>query len=106
MERETRIAVFKRDQICRACKRRPIHHIHHIVSRGAGGADTPDNLIGLCWVCHNLVHTGQIKRQELIDDLSTRQSNMGNGIQTGDGGDSGMGSMVLRRLRAAKAVRL
>jgi len=27
-------------------------HAHHIVARGRGGSDTPDNLISLCLECH------------------------------------------------------
>ena len=25
---------------------------HHIITRGAGGSDIPENLIQLCWTCH------------------------------------------------------
>ena len=33
-------------------------HVHHIVPRGAGGGDEPQNLISLCWECHMKVHSG------------------------------------------------
>ena len=36
-------------------------HLHHIQSRGAGGGDTEDNCVILCWKCHRLVHDGKIK---------------------------------------------
>ncbi|WP_416341297.1 HNH endonuclease signature motif containing protein [Sporomusa sphaeroides] len=38
---------------CEVCGA-PAHGIgpHHIITRGAGGADIPENLIQLCWTCH------------------------------------------------------
>ena len=42
-------------------------HLHHKISRGAGGDDqwseNPEesNLIGLCWECHRKVHDGNIR---------------------------------------------
>lgn len=40
-------------------------HVHHIKSRGAGGHDMDDNLICLCWECHDKAHRGLISRDEL-----------------------------------------
>jgi 5-methylcytosine-specific restriction endonuclease McrA len=37
-------------------------HIHHVKSRGAGGNDVPENLVCLCWRCHDEVHRGVISR--------------------------------------------
>ena len=34
----------------------PIEHYHHITQRKDGGADTMDNLVGLCKTCHKKVH--------------------------------------------------
>jgi 5-methylcytosine-specific restriction endonuclease McrA len=39
--------------------------IHHIVSRGAGGEDTLDNLITLCRYHHNQAHNGLVSRAKL-----------------------------------------
>jgi 5-methylcytosine-specific restriction endonuclease McrA len=41
--------------------------VHHIVSRGAGGGDTMDNMILLCRRHHNLAHQGKITKQQLRD---------------------------------------
>ena len=53
----------------RACKRAMGHceecfdwtpynngHLHHIKSRGAGGDDTLDNVLWLCYLCHDKYH--------------------------------------------------
>jgi hypothetical protein len=40
------------------CQRK-IDHCHHVVPRHEGGSDLPDNRIGLCHECHELVHTGK-----------------------------------------------
>jgi 5-methylcytosine-specific restriction endonuclease McrA len=50
-------AVRARDPYCQVCgkARTEVHHIH---TRGAGGDDVPENLIGLCRECHNRVHAG------------------------------------------------
>ena len=37
-----------------------IFHLHHIKSRGAGGKDTEENLIGVCFRCHTKIHMGLI----------------------------------------------
>ncbi len=31
-------------------------HPHHVTSRGAGGHDTPENLMPVCVLCHTLIH--------------------------------------------------
>lgn len=41
---------------CEACRRLSSEAPHHIRTRGAGGDDSPENLLGLCVVCHNLIH--------------------------------------------------
>ena len=40
-------------------------HKHHIISRGAGGKDNPENLIDLCWKCHHKTHEGWISKETL-----------------------------------------
>lgn len=42
--------------ICCAICGRPRPQIHHIVTRGAGGSDDPENLIPLCYVHHTKCH--------------------------------------------------
>lgn len=39
---------------------------HHIISRGAGGADIPENLIQLCGHCHRAVHSGRLAEERLL----------------------------------------
>lgn len=52
--RRLRAAVLGRDPVCQApgCGL-PSVHADHIVLRSQGGADTPENLRGLCTSCHN-----------------------------------------------------
>lgn len=45
---------------------------HHIKSKGSGGHDVKDNLVCLCWVCHRMVHDGNISRDELRELVSNR----------------------------------
>lgn len=47
---------------------------HHIKTRGAGGRETPVNLIQLCGRCHRLVHDGKIKRRQLIEIVARREN--------------------------------
>jgi hypothetical protein len=35
-------------------------HRHHLVYRSAGGPDTPENVITLCWACHNDEHKSRL----------------------------------------------
>lgn len=39
---------------------------HHIKSKGAGGSDTLQNRLCLCWLCHRKVHSGEISRETLV----------------------------------------
>lgn len=50
----------RQDNICGmpGCQKK-IDHYHHVVPRHEGGSDLPNNIIGLCKECHNLVHTGK-----------------------------------------------
>lgn len=52
--RALRAATLRRDPVCkvRGCGR-PASHADHIIERERGGADTLDNLRGLCRSCHN-----------------------------------------------------
>ena len=51
--------VTRRDRHCRfaGCRAR-IDEIHHVVYYSRGGSTTSDNLLGLCWHHHHLVHEG------------------------------------------------
>ena len=42
--------------VCRCCGAGGHCHLHHIVPRSKNGGDVTDNLIPLCWACHELVH--------------------------------------------------
>jgi hypothetical protein len=62
---EFRRKVYERDVFCRSCGGdAPLYdrdgnfnlydcgHVSHIVSRGAGGSDTMENVIWECYTCH------------------------------------------------------
>ena len=49
---------------CGLCAR-PIHEYHHMVPRHKYGSDRPENIIGLCEKCHEKVHTGSFKLEDL-----------------------------------------
>ena len=40
------------------CRRRRDLHGHHVRFRSRGGSNKPDNIMGLCWRCHRLLHAG------------------------------------------------
>jgi len=46
---------------------------HHIKTRGAGGDDIQENQIDLCGEHHTKAHTGEIKRQTLIQIVADRE---------------------------------
>ena len=53
----TRRGVYKRDGWrCALCDSTDGIQIHHVIPRGEGGSDFPENLITLCWRCHALAH--------------------------------------------------
>lgn len=54
-----RALVVRRDRHCRfaGCHSR-IDEVHHIVFYSRGGLTRSDNLLGLCWYHHHLVHEG------------------------------------------------
>lgn len=57
--RGMRLRIWQRDRHCRfpRCDA-PIHHVHHIRHAAHGGPTRPDNLVGLCFHHHHLVHEG------------------------------------------------
>lgn len=54
-----RRVIHRRDGTCRfpGCER-AIRHLHHIWHWADGGPTDADNLVGLCWAHHDLVHDG------------------------------------------------
>lgn len=49
-----RMVILARDRICRICRRAESTQVDHIVPLTRGGARLdPDNLQGLCAVCHS-----------------------------------------------------
>ncbi len=72
LEKEQRIAdprvvarVRARDPYCQVCGR-PRTDVHHIKTRGSGGDDVEENLIGLCRECHSKAHNGEVSRERLL----------------------------------------
>ena len=62
--------VWRRDShACRRCgvDDRTIQ-AHHIVPRGAGGPDVPENLITLCRPCHGVMHPGNDSFDDVRDE--------------------------------------
>ena len=52
-----RIAVLARDGWqCQRCGSAGPLHVHHICRRSQGGPDRAENLLTLCWRCHDEIH--------------------------------------------------
>lgn len=62
--------VFARDlwrcqaQVASVCQGEA-HHAHHVLPRSAGGPDTLDNLLSVCWPCHFWTHSNPEKARAL-----------------------------------------
>lgn len=54
-----------RKSFCQVCGRTYGLHVHHIIPRSRGGGDTPDNLVTLCYECHDKAHQGVLKVDQL-----------------------------------------
>ena len=68
-----RTKILKRDRyICQSCRKRfPSGQlsIHHIIPRAEGGDNDIDNLITLCWRCHDVIELADPpirKRQQIL----------------------------------------
>lgn len=48
---------YQQEGKCLLCGKADIEHYHHLIPKSQGGADTLDNLVGLCLHCHGKVHT-------------------------------------------------
>lgn len=57
---------------CEVCGRPVGGEPHHIISRGAGGPDIPENLIQLCKTCHIHAHNGQLKKEKILWTIASR----------------------------------
>ena len=51
-----------RKDYCELCYSRAYGGPHHVITRGAGGPDLPENLIQFCTKCHRMAHDGNIPR--------------------------------------------
>lgn len=45
---------------------------HHLISRGAGGPDITENLLGVCRFCHNRMHNGTIPNRAVLCVIACR----------------------------------
>lgn len=70
-----RALVVRRDRHCRfaGCRAR-IDEVHHIVFWSRGGSTSSDNMLGLCWYHHHLVHEGG---WELVGDANVEVKGTG-----------------------------
>ena len=70
-----RALVVRRDRHCRfaGCRSR-IDEVHHIVFWSRGGLTRSDNMLGLCWHHHHLVHEGG---WELVGDANAEVKGTG-----------------------------
>jgi len=70
-----RALVLRRDRHCRfaGCRSR-IDEVHHIVFWSRGGPTRSDNMLGLCWHHHHLVHEGG---WDLVGDANAEVKGMG-----------------------------
>ena len=51
------LAVLERDDWqCQRCGSAGPLHVHHIRRRSQGGPDAAENLLTLCWRCHDEIH--------------------------------------------------
>jgi len=52
-----RLAALERDDWqCQRCGSAGPLHVHHIRGRSQGGPDVAENLLTLCWRCHEEIH--------------------------------------------------
>ena len=62
-----------RKKSCEVCGSAQGCENHHVISRGAGGPDIPENLITLCKIEHTMAHNGQIPKDDLWDAIAERE---------------------------------
>ena len=64
--------------MCECCNVSRTNCAHHISTRGAGGADIVQNLLGMCWVCHTLAHAANISLIRQKEIVSRRNQKLAN----------------------------
>ena len=65
------INAMKSDR-CEICGNYCSNEPHHVISRGAGGPDIPENMIQLCGKCHRKAHNGDFDKMWLFNIISRR----------------------------------
>ena len=59
--------VLKNKQgMCKLCGKCGQTEKHHIKSKGSGGDDSEENLIEVCRMCHTKIHTGEIRKKDIL----------------------------------------
>lgn len=67
------LACFIRDRYhCRHCNSTIGLHPHHVVFRSQLGGDKLNNLLTLCFICHNAVHNKNL----IIEVIGTLEDNL------------------------------
>ena len=67
-----RAQVYARDEhACILCKDARVVQLHHVVSRGHGGNDLPQNLVCLCPACHRVAHGDYVYTHDFPFDCET-----------------------------------
>jgi 5-methylcytosine-specific restriction endonuclease McrA len=69
LERRRKMAARERDHGCRYCLVARNLHVHHIVYRSEGGTHAERNLITLCNVHHDLMHSNKKRFQPVLKEL-------------------------------------
>lgn len=57
---------------CEICGKPAGGEPHHIITRGAGGPDIPENLIQLCRTCHTKAHSGELEKSRIMWAMANR----------------------------------
>ena len=77
IENPSLLRKFSSPGICEYCKRpSPVRHAHHLSARGMDSGKQLDvriNLIGLCPLCHQELHDGNILRIDLQAVVAVRE---------------------------------
>lgn len=67
--------VYRRDGYrCALCDSQQGLQIHHVVSRGQGGTNYPQNLITLCWRCHAVAHGTRLPEYGMMQPAEVCQA--------------------------------
>jgi hypothetical protein len=68
----TRHEVYTRDgRACILCLDARVVQLHHVVPRGRGGSDAPQNLVCLCPACHRVAHGDYAYTNDFPFDCAT-----------------------------------